>query len=285
MSKEYIIYCDESSEDGDHYSDFYGGALIESEDIDHVRQVLAEKKKALHFNGEIKWGKVPGNKYYLQKYIDLMECFFDLVEKKKIKIRIMFRQNMFQARRLSHDHIEQRYFILYYLFIKKAFGLDCSPVVPGGVRVRIYPDQIPDTQEQVARFRSFLVALSRRSEFRHRGISIKPEDVTDVKSHDHDILQCLDVVLGAMHFKLNDLHKVIPEGKRRREKRTRNKEKLYRAINKRIRAVYPNFNVGTSTGRATNTSRWDDPYRHWRLMPRPDNRVVLKGGKRKKKKA
>jgi hypothetical protein len=283
--QEYIIYCDESSEKGRYFSDFFGGVLVKSEHLDEVKSILAVKKKDLHFNGEVKWGKIPGNKFYAQKYINLMDCFFDLVAAGKIKVRIMFRQNTIVARHLTPEQIEQKYFILYYMFLKWAFGLDCSPVVEGGVNLRIYPDQIPDTKEQVENFRSFLVGLARRSEFRAREIRIKPENVTDVRSHEHDILQCLDIVLGAMHFWLNDLNKETKPGKKRREKRTRQKELVYRRINARIRAIYPNFNIGVSTGRYTEDCRWSDPYRHWLIKPRKSNRVVLPGSKKKRKKA
>jgi hypothetical protein len=284
MALEYTIYCDESAEEGDYFCDFYGGALVTSEYLDEVKATIAAKKRELNFHGEVKWGKVPGHLHYLQKYIDLINCFFDLVAAGKIKIRIMFRQKTIGHRRLTREHIEQRYFILYYTFIKRGFGLDCSPALSGGVRVRIYPDKIPDTAEQVDRFRSFLAALSKRPEFRQRGIRIYRQDVTDVISHDHDILQCLDIVLGSIHFRLNDLHKQIEKGKRRRARRTRAKEKLYKQINARIRAIYPNFNIGISTGQRTPNARWVDEYRHWRLMPRKQDRVVYPGSKRKKKK-
>src|SRR5258707_53641 len=166
MALEYIIYCDESSEKGPHYSDFYGGALVTSEHLDEVRATLENKKKELNFNGEVKWNKGPGNKYYAKKYRDLMDCFFDLVAARKVKIRIMFRQNTIQSTHLTQDHHDQKFFILYYLFLKQGFGLDCSPAIPGGVRVRIYPDQIPDTKEQLDRFRNFLARMSNRPQLR-----------------------------------------------------------------------------------------------------------------------
>ena len=82
------------------------------------------------------------------------------------------------------------------------------------------------------------------------------------------ILQCLDVLLGAMEFRLNEKHKIIPDGKRRRGKRTIAKHKLYKFINRRIREIYPNFNVGESTGlKGDNTNRWKHPYRHWKFRP------------------
>jgi Protein of unknown function (DUF3800) len=219
MALEYIIYCDESSEKGPHYSDFYGGALVTSVHLDEVRTTLENKKKELHFNGEVKWNKVPGNKHYAKKYRELMDCFFDLVSAGKVKIRIMFRQNTIQSTHLTSEHHEQKFFILYYLFLKQGFGLDCSPIVPGRVRVRIYPDQIPDTKVKLDSFRNFLARMSNRPQLIERKIRVAKEDITDVISHDHVILQCLEIVLGAMHFKLNDLHKKKPPGKIHREKR------------------------------------------------------------------
>jgi hypothetical protein len=125
--------------------------------------------------------------------------------------------------------------------------------------------------------------MSNRRQLIRRGIRIAKEDVTDVVSHDHVILQCLDIVLGAMHFKLNDFDKKKTPGKRLREKRTREKAKLYKVINFRIRQIYTNFNVGVSTARRQADSRWADEYRHWLLMPRAKHRIIMPGSKKKKK--
>jgi hypothetical protein len=54
----------------------------------------------------------------------------------KIKIRIMFTQNTHVALQLTKQHIDDRYFILYYHFIKNAFGLLQSPMRPLGRRGR-----------------------------------------------------------------------------------------------------------------------------------------------------
>lgn len=55
MADEYVIYCDESISSGDYYSNFYGGALISSTEIDTVRLSIANKKVELRFHGEVKW--------------------------------------------------------------------------------------------------------------------------------------------------------------------------------------------------------------------------------------
>ncbi|QNP30698.1 hypothetical protein [Cylindrospermopsis curvispora] len=87
-------------------------------------------------------------------------------------------------------------------------------------------------------------------------------------SHDHAVLQCLDVVLGAMQFRLNNKHKEKPDGARCRAKRTIAKEKLYLHIYQRISKIYPRLNVGVSTSiRGDTTNRWHHPYRHWLFKP------------------
>jgi len=120
MHKELIIYCDESSSRGTHFSDFYGGALVGSDDVDAVRSILAEKKRSLNFLGEVKWTKITEN--YEQKYIALMDTFFDLIGNGHVKVRIMFTQNMYAAVGLKKEHTDNKYFVLYYQFIKHAFG-------------------------------------------------------------------------------------------------------------------------------------------------------------------
>jgi len=66
--REYVIYCDESVSKGAHFSNFYGGALVTSDNIDSVRSSIAAKKADLNLHGEVKWSKITEN--YKQKYID-----------------------------------------------------------------------------------------------------------------------------------------------------------------------------------------------------------------------
>src|SRR5262249_10623097 len=142
------------------------------------------------------------------------------------------------------------------------------------LRVRLLLDQLPDNKESAERFRGFVCGLSRNRKFRDSGIGIVREDIGDVKSHDHDILQCLDIVLGSIQFRLNNFHKAVPHGKKRRGKRTIAKEKLYKHINRRIRKIYPNFNIGISTGTGDSVeNHWHHSYRHWLFIPRENEFV------------
>ena len=110
--------------------------------------------------------------------------------------------------------------------------------------------------------------MNRYLEFQKGRIKIPRDQIAEVASHDHDILQCLDIILGSIQFRLNDKHCEKPTGKYYRGKRTIAKERLYKHINKKIRELYPNFNIGISTGvqgKLSNT--WAQPYRHWLFVP------------------
>jgi hypothetical protein len=193
----------------------------------------------------------------------------------------MFRQNAHQARGLTPMHIEHRFYILYYQFIKNAFAFAGMPPHTQTVHLRLYFDQFPDTGEQVARFKGYILALNQSRLFREAGLSIREQDFTEVRSHEHVLLQCLDVVLGSMAFRLNDMHLAKPPGKRRRGSRTVAKEKLYKHILARVRKMHTNFNIGISTG----GGGWNRPYCHWAFVPTDheyDNSLTKRGGAKKK---
>lgn len=269
---EFLIYSDESVSRGDYFSNFYGGALVTSRDDAEVRAALAARKAELNLGSEVKWQKI--TEAYEDKYIALIDTFFDLIADGKVKIRIMFTQNMFRRRGLTREQRDEQYFILYYQFIKHGFGLRYRDNLEPA-RLRLLLDQLPDTKEKVDRFKGFIVGLNRNPAFKRAGLSICREHIADVDSKRHDVLQCLDVVLGSMQFRLNDKHLEIPPGQRRRGKRTRAKERVYKHISKRIRAIYPGFNIGITTGLIGGGKelRWHHPYRHW-LFISPDSEVV-----------
>lgn len=265
---EYIIYCDESSSKGSRFSDFFGGCIISSADLNTVVDALNHEKINLNLRGEIKWNKVTDQ--YLERYMKMMDLFFEFVKAGKIKIRIMFRDNKNEPSNPRIYQNDDKYFKLYYQFLKHSFGLLTLPPELGEVYIRIYLDQLPDTIERCNNFKEFLRNMPNISDFQnvHGRLHIRKEDVADVKSHNHVLLQCTDIILGAMYFRLNNLHKVKPEGSRTRGKRTIAKEKLYNHIYSHISELLPRFNIGISTGtRGFENPDWTLPYSHWSFKP------------------
>ena len=106
--------------------------------------------------------------------------------------------------------------------------------------------------------------------FTNSPIIIRDGDVVEVRSHEHALLQCMDIILGSMYFRLNDMHLVIPEGLEQRGKRTVAKEKLYEYIIENINDIVPNFNIFETTSVQDETEPecyWNHAYRHWRYIP------------------
>lgn len=261
VDKEYILFCDESDRAGRYYSNFYGGALVGSSQYERITTRLNEIKARLHLHHEVKWQRV--TEQYLEKYQKLVQAFFEEVASGHLKVRVMFRQNAHVPTGLTDEQLSWQYYLLYYQFIKHAFGLEHAP---SPLRLRLYFDTFPDTAEKGEQFKGFLLGLTKTSKW--KSIAIQPQDITEVDSKNHVILQCLDVVLGAMAFRLNDKHKEKLPGSRRRGKRTIAKEKLYKTILAEIQKIRPRFNIGVSTATVQLSDRWESPYMHWAFVPK-----------------
>ncbi|GAK12202.1 DUF3800 domain-containing protein [Geomicrobium sp. JCM 19039] len=221
---------------------------MRSTHIDEVRNALDLYRYQNNLNSEMKWSKVSAS--YLEKYKGLMDIFMNFVIEDKVKMRVMFLQNEFSdhlVTKYAKEQLEDSYFKLYYQFIKHAFGLKYSSI-DEPINARFFFDQFPDKKEKVDEFREFIYNLQFSSEFQDACLRIRYDQIVEADSKDHTILQCADIVTGAMNGKLNGDFLKIPPGKSRRGKRTIAKEKLYKHISSYIREWKPNFNVGMSTG-------------------------------------
>jgi Protein of unknown function (DUF3800) len=269
MSERFAIFCDESTEKGEFYSHFYGGALLRERDRVGTEKHLAAVKQALNITGEMKWTKISLN--YADKYIEFVNAFFDLVDQGVIKLRIMFTQNMNVKPALDEERLDNEYFMLYYQFVKHAFGLrywNYDQGRFGNASVAVYIDDPPQNAAKFRRFKAYVSTLSDYPVFSAAGVSIALQDVTGVDSKSHNIMQGLDIVLGAMQSRLNEMHTKAHPPAKRRSKAARAKERVYAAIKDRIWQIYPHFNVGISTGTQTGVEdRWRHPYRHWCFVP------------------
>ena len=265
--KEHIIFCDESDVFGKFYSNFYGGLIVGSSQYDRITASLNAEKTRLNLYGEVKWSKITAN--YVEKYEALIKAFFSEIRAGHIRVRIMFRQNAHVATGLTQEQKDGAYFRLYYQFIKHAFGLGCRPQPENPTALKIYFDEFPDTREEATQFKGYILGLKDNHKIHQAGFTIAQENIAEIRSHDHVLAQCLDIVLGAMSFRLNDKHREIPKGEKRRGKRTVAKEQVYKIILAEIRRIRPGFNLGISTGTDGNpAAQWNAPYLHWRFIPK-----------------
>lgn len=262
----FYIFCDESLQKGRYYSNFYGGLLIKKSDFEWVKNALLSKMQDLNLeDSELKWQNI--NTLRIVPYIVMMDVFFELVKQDIIKIRIMFTDNRLRPTNITDIQLNHQYHILYYHFLKHSFGLryiESEEITD----FEIFFDKIPDKEEKNREFKKFVYGLQFLPEFQQSKIQIKEDAIYEVDSKKHILLQCLDVVLGSMAFRLNDMHKEKPVGSRLRGKRTIAKEKVYKHINKLICEIRPNFNIGITTGIDGELSnRFNHSYRHWLFIP------------------
>ncbi|TAE02079.1 MAG: hypothetical protein EAZ97_02775 [Bacteroidetes bacterium] len=261
----YYIWCDESVKNGKLFSDFYGGILVNSKDFETIKTVLEAEFALSKLGTELKWTKI--NEFQAEGYMHMMDVFFSYIELAQVKVRIMFTENRFQKMLVSKYERENKFHLLYYQFVKHAFGLKFIDHQENSF-LEFFFDKIPDKDEKNEIFKNYIFSLQRLPEFQKAKICIEPDAIAEVESHKHILLQCLDVVLGAMAFRLNKMHLEKPEGSKKRGRRTIAKEKVYKYILQKIKNIYPNFNIGISTGlQANKANLWIGTYRHWRFLP------------------
>ncbi|CAD5257278.1 MULTISPECIES: DUF3800 domain-containing protein [unclassified Imperialibacter] len=278
--KGFYIFCDESLKQGKYYSNFYGGCMIARADFERVNNVLLSKRMDLNMeDSELKWGNI--NSQRIEAYCEMMEVFFQAVANNLIKVRVMFTDNRFVPTSIPHDNRRIQYHLLYYQFIKHSFGF---PYLESDypIQLELFFDTLPDSHTKNKKFKDFIYGIQFLPELASANLRLSKSDIYEVDSKKHIILQCIDVVIGAMAFRLNDQHKEKPAGQKRRGKRTLAKEKVYKYINTRIREIRPHFNIGISTGIDNDKlDRFLHPYRHWLFTP--SDYVYQKSSKKEKR--
>ena len=274
-----FIWLDESDRHGEFYSNFYGGILVSSR---HYREVMERMHSIVveaGINDEIKWQKV--NEYHYEKYLRVVDELFNLAQEGKLKIRIFFRHNQFTASRLTQEEKRYDYQMLYYQFIKFAFGLPYADENELDA-MTLFIDEIPLRQSERDDFLSHIRGMANDPVLKRKGLKIADDGIVEVNSKQHLPLQFMDVILGAICFKLNEKDKLKSEGENKIGKRTLLKLKLYRHINARIREMYPNFNIGVTTPIRLPSDSWTQVYRHWSFIPKYHTRDTSRTKRAKK---
>jgi hypothetical protein len=193
MSLTYNVYCDESCHlERDRQPVMVLGAvwcpLEKSREISvRIREIKTQHGLAPKF--EFKWGKASPAKQDF--YLALLDYFFDNAD-------LHFRALVVQDKsRLQHELYEQTHDTWYY---KMYFDM-LKVILDPQSRYRIYVD-IKDTRSAAKITKLHEVLCSSIYDFEYQII----ERVQTVRSHEVEILQLADLLIGAVSYANRGLH-------------------------------------------------------------------------------
>lgn len=203
--EEINVYSDESRHRGERFL-LLGGLWIRVDDIVLVENEIRQLRnnngyrdsagKWVDFHGEFKWTKVSDK--YLHVYKDIVDLFFKLLDKDKIRFCAMLIDTHNPAVQ-KYDNIKRDgYFkLLYQLYLH-----NCK--VPG--LYKIYPDKITNPQHKI-NLRKLQIALDKSLAKKFAELvpqENRPEyyvqSITPVDSKKTQILQIVDVIIGAIGY-------------------------------------------------------------------------------------
>jgi hypothetical protein len=193
MPQSYNIYCDESCHlEHDHQEVMVLGAVWCP--ADKAREVMTRIKEIKARHGvlaltEVKWVKVSPAKLAL--YLELVDYFFDDDD-------LHFRALIVPDKgRLDHSSFQQEhddwYFKMYFDMIKILLGPKDE--------YRIFLD-IKDTRSSAKVAKLHDVLCNNMYDFRREILRL----IQTVRSHEVQILQLCDIMLGAVSYANRDLH-------------------------------------------------------------------------------
>ena len=263
----YTVYADEAwTHDPElRFWRFYGGAMLRSSERDRIEAELLTLKTQRGLHGEIKWSLTTPAR--AERFGAIVERFLDYVDAGDVTLRYMWLDQLRQdPDALTAWHREYGFYILYYYFVVFGFGLPWHDQ-RDTVAVEFFPDALPNEPVKLREFQQFLHRCHIARRFRQRS-SFRFINVTAVESEKHIILQCVDLIIGAVGYKLNKKYKA--KTGHRRSRSAVAKIELWERIRDRLGAIdmgergTHSFAVGVNTGTGPEaTNRWRHKFRQW----------------------
>lgn len=167
----------------------------------------------------------------------------------------MFSPNEELRRDIPHS-LNDTYTKFYFAFIKNAFNIFYAKK---NIKLRILFDDLPETKEQCAKFKKILIhsIISNRKPNTNK-VFIKKQDIVEVDSQKHILLQCMDVITGLLDFSLNtDVYEI------KQSNRAKAKQKVWEFVLQKILEINPSINFDKTTSPIYSHKGWNCPYQHF----------------------
>lgn len=256
--ENYIIICDESTKYGLLFSFFFGGAIVKESDYEYLNDELYRLKHMLVLK-EMKRNYIDITN--ADKYIQVLSLFFKFVKEEKIKVRIMFCDNNYLSSNiLNKEDITFNKF--YYFFLRFGFSLNYAKT---DIRLRIMFDELPDKKSKNDDFKNHLIKnlnITPNFPVKHF-VYLKHEDIQEVDSKKHMILQCVDVIVGLIDYFCNDYISINYISSKKEQGRF----KVMKFIFDFIQNEFPDFNFFKTTYGLLSKRAWKLKYAHYLYKP------------------
>lgn len=192
----YHIYCDESRQTQDRYMVF-GGIITTAENVEFFDKTMHLYREGQNMKAEIKWGKVSDKK--LNEYKALIDLFFSLNKALHFK-SIVFDTHLVDYQRYSGGDKELGFYKFWYQFLLHSFG----PYAAKDDRYLVFLDY-RQSKYKLSELKTILNNGIRK----RYGSSIREDifrDIQPLDSKESNILQLVDVLMGAIGYQWNGCH-------------------------------------------------------------------------------
>lgn len=187
MSELINIYCDESCHlEHDHIPVMLLGAIwAPKEQVKRLAIGLRDIKVRHHAEGELKWSKVSKSRQHF--FLEVVEWFFAEAPL-HFRALIVPNKSVLDHGRFNNGSHDTFYYKMYFSLLNKIFSPDCC--------YDVYLD-IKDTRSNLKVKKLHDVLCNDQYDFTHSMI----RTVQQIRSHESELLQLGDFLLGALAYK------------------------------------------------------------------------------------
>lgn len=189
----YNFYCDESCHlpnDGNKIM-VLGGIWCAKNRVRKINEDIRSIKRKYQITHEMKWVKLSASKK--EAYLELINYFFD-TDDLHFRVLIVDNKQAINSKIFQQTH-DDWYYKMYFHMIKT--------ILNPGDQYNIYLD-ITDTKSKTKILRLSEILFNSKYDFSKKMIS----HMQVIRSHEVEIMQIVDVLIGAMAYFSRELHSV-----------------------------------------------------------------------------
>jgi len=193
--QDYVFIVDEAGISNDRFT-VVGGICLHRDTLEGVYKTMAQYREAFNMKAELKWSKVSDQK--MVEYQWLVDYFFAMNNSNLLQFHsIIFDSHQWNHHRYNEGVGDTGLSKLYYQLILHKFLCHCGP--HGSLYVCL---DHRNSQTSLHDLKGMLNATGRRD----HGLIDPLKQLVSKHSHDEDLLQLNDVILGAVCAARNGKH-------------------------------------------------------------------------------